>query len=141
MNTEINSGNLGETNFNSTMRVIVLMPYLLIIIRLKLSIGNGERTPSPNSHSEISVSILITPKEYSKFEGIQAENPFSTKNVDFKHKLPLVMESNVILIFLNPAGLILVMPVKLIEKNLAALIGCHLLKFLSISMHSTRIQK
>jgi hypothetical protein len=50
------------------------------------------------------------------------------------------VKSNVILIFLNPAGLILVMPVKLVEKNLAALNGCHFPKFLSILMHSMRIK-
>lgn len=65
--------------------------------------------------------------------------PCSVKNAEFRHKLPSAVESNVTLTFLKPAGLMFVMPAKLVKNILAALTGCHPSKFLSVSMQSMSI--
>jgi hypothetical protein len=58
---------------------------------------------------------------------------------EFKHELPLIVVSKEILIFFEPAGLMLVIPEKLLEKNLAALMECQFPKLILESMLSTRI--
>ena len=99
-------------------------------IRLKFSIGTGEWRPSKNSVSETLLSSFITPYEKISETGTLTWKPLSLGIFELRHRLPLVIELKVILTFLEPTGLILVMPVKLVEKNFAILNGCKFPKFL-----------
>jgi hypothetical protein len=58
---------------------------------------------------------------------------------EFKQILALIIVLKVILIFLGPAGLMLVMPANLVEKNFITLMGCQLPIFLFWSRLSARI--
>lgn len=64
---------------------------------------------------------------------------FALGIVEFKQRLPLIMELKMILTFMEPAALILVIPLELVEKNLAALKGCQLPKLLFWSVLSASI--
>jgi hypothetical protein len=58
---------------------------------------------------------------------------------EFKQQLPLKIVPKEILIFFKPVGLMLVIPEKLLEKNLAALMVCQFPKLILASILSTRI--
>jgi hypothetical protein len=101
------------------MRVGTILPPFSIDIRLKLTIWEDDRTPSRKSSSEMSGWSLIIPKEYIRFERMLAVKPCSIKTSEVRQRLPFKIESKIILIFFAPEGLMLIIPVKLIEKNLA----------------------
>jgi hypothetical protein len=140
LNSEMTGGILVATNFNSTVRVFIIVPSLFMEIRLKFSIGTGEWRPSKNSASETLLSSLITPYEKISETGIFTWKPLSLGILELGHRLSLVIELKVVLTFFEPTVLILVIPVKLVEKNFAILTECKFPEFLFWSVKNIRVK-
>jgi hypothetical protein len=91
---------------------------------------------SKNYASDTVLSNLIISHEKISVVGIIIKFSFMInffRLFEFKKKIPLLIISKVILTFFEPAGFVLIIPRKLLVKNLVVLIGCQFLKFLVLS--------
>jgi hypothetical protein len=132
LNKEMALGNLGTTNFSLTVLVWIIVSSFLIEMRLKAAMETGDCRPSRNFSSETEFSSFIMPYEKIRLEGIVTEKPLTFGWLELKHRLPLIIVSKVILIFFEPADLILKIPLNLLEKS-----GCQFPTFWLDSIYST----